>query len=85
MASVSLLSRAGPVGPIGLRPHSSCSLALYPGREEHFSGQRFTKTTMIGGHAQKESIEGGIIILLSPPPMIDPFPAWRPPLCLKGS
>ena len=85
MASVSLLSRAGPVGPIGLRPHSSCSLALYPGREEHFSGQRFTKTTMIGGHAQKESIVGGIIILLTPPPIIDPFPAWRPPLCLKGS
>ena len=82
MASVSLLSRAGPVGPIGLRPHSSCSLALYPGREEHFSGQRFTKTTMIGGHAQKESIVGGIIILQPPAPIIYPIPAWKPPILM---
>ena len=32
-----------------------------------------------GGHARKESITGGIIILLTPPRTIDPFPAWMPP------
>ena len=39
------------------------------------------KHTVTGGHARKESIMGGIIILLTPPRIIDPFPAWMPPLC----
>ena len=33
--------------------------------------------TVIGGQAQKEST---IIILLTPAPIIDPFPAWKTPL-----
>ena len=49
---------------------------------------------MIGGHAEKESMMGGIMGFLRPAPMIDPFPAnertvsgwiWtneRSPLCL---
>ena len=32
----------------------------------------------IGGQAQKESIMGGIIIFMTPAPIIDPFPAWKP-------
>ena len=31
------------------------------------------KDTVIGGLAEKESIMGGIIILLTPAPIIDPF------------
>ena len=37
--------------------------------------------TMIGGQAQKEPTMGGIIILLTPETIIDPFPAWKPPSC----
>ena len=33
------------------------------------------KDTVIGGQAQKQSIMGAIIILLTPAPIIDPFPA----------
>ena len=40
---------------------------------------------MIGGHAQKESISCRIIILLTPAPIIDPFRAWKPPLCHKDT
>ena len=39
----------------------------------------YHEDTLIGGQAQKESIMGGIIILLTPAPLIDPFPAWKPP------
>ena len=39
------------------------------------------KDTVIGWQAQKES---SIIILLTPAPMIDPFPAWWLKLCLYG-
>ena len=35
--------------------------------------------TVKGGNAHKGSIEGVIIILLTPAPVIDPFPAWKPP------
>ena len=38
--------------------------------------------TVIGGQAQKESAMGGIIILLTPAPIIDPFPAWKPPILM---
>ena len=37
--------------------------------------------TVDSGQAQKESIMGGIIILS----IIDPFPAWKPPLCYKDT
>ena len=40
------------------------------------------KDTVIGGQAQKESIMGGITILRSPAPVIDPFPAWKPPFLM---
>ena len=43
------------------------------------------ETHMIGGHVQKESIMCGIIILLTPAPIIDPFRAWKPPLCHKDT
>ena len=33
------------------------------------------KDTVIGGQAQKQSIMGAVIILLTPAPIIDPFPA----------
>ena len=39
--------------------------------------------TLIGGQVQEESIRGGINIMLTPAPIIDPFPAWKPPLCPK--
>ena len=35
------------------------------------------KDTVISGQAQKESIIGGIVILLNPAPIIDPFPTWK--------
>ena len=41
------------------------------------------RDTVLGGRAQKESIMGGIIIL--PTPVIDPFPAWKPPLFHKDT
>ena len=40
------------------------------------------KDTVMGGQAQKESSMGGIIILLTPPSLIDPFPAWKPPILM---
>ena len=43
------------------------------------------RDTVLGGHAQKESIMGGIIILLTPAPVIDPFTAWKPPLFHKDT
>ena len=43
------------------------------------------RDTVLGGHAQKESIMGGIIILLTQAPVIDPFPAWKPPLFHKDT
>ena len=30
------------------------------------------------GHAEEESIMGGIIIFLTPAPIIDPVPVWKP-------
>ena len=39
----------------------------------------------IRGQAQKESILGGIIILPTPAPIIDPFPAWKPTLFYKDT
>ena len=40
----------------------------------------YHEDTLIGGQAQKESIMGGIIILLTPALLIliDPFPTWKP-------
>ena len=35
--------------------------------------------------AQKESIMGGINILLRPAPTLAPFNAWKPPLCHKDT
>ena len=50
----------------------------------HFRGPRFVKSHyMIGGHTLKESIMGGIIILLTPASIIDPFSAWKPHLYHK--
>ena len=43
------------------------------------------KDTVIGGQAQKESIMGGIIILLRPAPIVDPFSAWTTHLCHKDT
>ena len=40
----------------------------------------YYEDTGIGGQAQKESTMGGIIILLTPAPLIDPLRAWKPPL-----
>ena len=40
--------------------------------------QAYHKDTVIGGQAQIEYIIGGIIILMTPAPIIDPFPAWKP-------
>ena len=40
---------------------------------------------MKGGQAQKESLIDGIIILLTPAPIIDSFPALKAPLCHKES
>ena len=37
------------------------------------------RDTVTGGHVQKESLKGGIIILLTPAPVVDPFSAWKPP------
>ena len=43
------------------------------------SGQTFQlRHNSDGGQAQKESILGGIIILLTPAPITDPFSAWKP-------
>ena len=36
------------------------------------------KDTVTVGHAEKESIMGVVVI-------IDPFPAWKPPLCHKDT
>ena len=38
---------------------------------------------MIGGQAQNYSVMGGIVILLTPAPVINPFPAWKSPLFHK--
>ena len=40
---------------------------------------------MIGGHAEEDSVMGGCVILLTPALIIDPFPAWKPPLCHKDT
>ena len=37
---------------------------------------------MIAWQAQKESIMGGIIVLMTPAPIIDPFSAWKPPILM---
>ena len=42
----------------------------------------YHKDSVIGGQAQKESIMGGIITLLTPAPIIDPFPARKPPILM---
>ena len=42
----------------------------------------FHKHTMIDGHEQKESTLDGIIIQLTPAPILDPFRAWKPHLSL---
>ena len=41
------------------------------------------KDTVIGGQAQKESIDGGII--MTPAPIIDPFSAWKPPFLIPDA
>ena len=43
------------------------------------------KVTVICWQAQKESIMGGIIILLTPAPVIDSFRAWKASLCHKDT
>ena len=54
------------------------------GKEWSTAGLRdLQEYTIIGRHAWKESIIGGIIILLTPAPIIDSFPVWKPPLCHK--
>ena len=57
---------------LGERPDQSGTLEV---RDSH-------KDTVIGGQTQKESIMGGIIILLTPAPIIDPFPARKPPILM---
>ena len=49
-------------------------VAVHPGgRVENCSGQTSCKDTVIGGQAQKEPTVGEIIIVLTPPPRVDPF------------
>ena len=50
---------------------------LIIGRVEHYRGLR-----LIGGHDQYKFIKAGIIILLTPAPIIDSFCAWKPPILL---
>ena len=50
---------------------------------EHLPGQPGAlQRPEIGGQAQRESTMGGIIILLTPAPIIDPFPAWKPAIIM---
>ena len=44
-----------------------------------------TVENVIGGTAKKNSIMGGIIILLTPAQIIDTFPAWKPPFSRKDT
>ena len=48
--------------------HSILSYYSYSGKD----------TVIWTGHAQKESIMGGIIIFLTTAPIVDPFPVWKP-------
>ena len=40
------------------------------------------KDTLVGVHAQKESVIAGFIILLTSASIKDPFPAWKPPVLM---
>ena len=61
-------------------------LALqYQVRVETAEVRQSYRDTVIARRRQKESIMGEIIILLTPPTMIDPVPAWKPSLCHKDT